>query len=285
VALAVAAVHLAGVRDLGENILSDRSSAKARTRLLSGPLGLALRLGRGTALAWTFAIAATALLLGFVAKQAGSSFTMTPSIERVLHKLGLHGGGAQSYLGLSFLIVAVLVAFVAIGQITATRGEESDGHLEHFLVRPVARWRWLGGRLSMAVAIVVGTGIVAGLFTWIGSASQRAGVGIASLLAAGVNLVPPALFILGIGVLAFGAYPRSTGTAAYGVLVWSFLVDLIGSLVSSNHWFLDTSVFRQMAPAPAVSVNWTTDAALVGLGVAAAFVGGLLFWHRDLVSA
>jgi ABC-2 type transport system permease protein len=137
----------------------------------------------------------------------------------------------------------------------------------------------------MAVAIVVGTGIVAGLFTWIGSASQRAGVGIASLLAAGVNLVPPALFILGIGVLAFGAYPRSTGTAAYGVLVWSFLVDLIGSLVSSNHWFLDTSVFRQMAPAPAVSVNWTTDAALVGLGVAAAFVGGLLFWHRDLVSA
>jgi polyether ionophore transport system permease protein len=278
-------VHLAGERDLGESILSDRSSTKARTRLLGGPLGIALRLGGGTAFAWTFAIAATALLLGFVAKQAGSSFTTTPSIERVLHKLGLHGGGAQSYLGLSFLIVAVLVAFVAIGQITAAWGEESDGHLEHFLVRPVARWRWLCERWSMGVAIVVETGIVAGLFTWIGSASQHAGVGITSLLAAGVNLVPPAMFILGVGVLAFGAYPRSTGVAAYGVLVWSFLVDLIGSLVSSNHWFLDTSVFRQIAPAPAVSVNWTTDAVLVGLGAAAALAGGLFFRRRDLVSA
>jgi len=283
--LVVAAVHLSGKRDLGEGILSDRSSAKARTRLLHRPLGLAVRLGRGTALAWIFAIAATALLLGFVAKQAGSSFTTTPSIEKILHKLGLHGGGAQSYLGLSFLIVAVLVAFVAIGQITAARGEESDGHLEHFLVRPVSRWRWLGGRWLLSVAIVVGSGIVAGLSTWIGAASQHSGVGIPSLVAAGLNLVPPALFILGIGALAFGAYPRWTSIVAYGVLVWSFLVDLIGSLLSSNHWFLDTSVFRQMAPAPGVSVNWTTDAALVALGMAAAVVGGLFFKRRDLASA
>lgn len=38
--LIVTAVHLSGKRDLGESILSDRSSAKARTRLLRGPLGL-----------------------------------------------------------------------------------------------------------------------------------------------------------------------------------------------------------------------------------------------------
>ena len=282
VALVAATMRLAGNRDYGASILSDRSSTEPHTGLLSGPFGLAVRLGRGTVFAWTFAIAATALLLGFVAKQAGTSFSGTPSIEKVLNKLGIHSAGAQSYLGLSFLIVAVLVAFVAISQVTAARSEEAEGHLEHFLVRPVARWWWIGGRLSLGASIVVGCGVIAGLFTWFGAASQDAGIGIASLLAAGLNLAPPALFIFGLGVFAFGVYPRASGIASYGVLVWSFLVDLIGSLVSSNHWFLDTSVFRQMAPAPGVSVNWMTDAVLVVLGAAAALAGSLLFVRRDL---
>lgn len=42
---------------------------------------------------------------------------------------------------------------------------------------------------------------------WAGAASQDAGVGLVAMLGAGINLVPPALTILGAGVLALGASP------------------------------------------------------------------------------
>jgi putative exporter of polyketide antibiotics len=72
--------------------------------------------------------------------------------------------------------------------------------------------------------------------------------------------------------------------ATYCLLVWSFLVELVGGVVGLNHWVLDTSVFHQMAAAPAVSPDWTTGGVLIGIGAVAAFAGGVAFRHRDLKS-
>ena len=281
--LVTAAVHLAGHRDLGASVLPDRSRARPHTRLLFGPVGLTVRLSRPTALAWSSAIAATGLLLGFVAKQAGTAFTTTPSIEKVFRKLGAHGTGAMSYLGVVFLMVAIVVGFVAVGQVTAVRSEETDGHLEHLLVRPVARWRWLADRLLVSVSLLIASGLIAGLFTWLGAAIEHTGVGFASLLDAGLNLVPPAICILGVGVLAIGVWPRATTVITYGLLAWSFLIELVGGAANLDHWVLDTSVFHQMTAAPAQAPNWATGATLVAVGAAAASIGGAVFARRDLV--
>jgi ABC-2 type transport system permease protein len=105
------------------------------------------------------------------------------------------------------------------------------------------------------------------------------------MVAAGLNLVPPAVLILGVGTLAFGIRPRAASGACYAVLAWSFLVELIGGIVNASHWLLDTSVFHQMAAAPAVAPDWTTNAVLVALGVAAAAIGGIVFRFRDLAGA
>ena len=275
-------MHLAGSRDLGASILPDRSSAKPHTRLLSGLVGLTLRLARPTLVAWAGAIAATALLLGFVAKQAGRAFTSTPSIEKVFRKLGAHGTGAQSYLGVAFLIIALLIAFVAIGQATSTREEESDGHLEHFLVRPVSRGRWLAERVLVSVSVLAACGAIAGVFAWLGAASEHTGLGFATMFSAGLNLVPPAICLLGIGVLTIGVWPRATSVVTYGALAWSLLVEVVGGAVNLNHWILDTSIFHQMTAAPAVAPNWVTGSALVAVGAASVLVGGVLFTRRDL---
>ena len=280
--LVAVSVHLAGSRDLGASILPDRSSARPHTRLLSGLVGLTLRLARPTLVAWAGAIAATALLLGFVAKQAGRAFTSTPSIEKVFRKLGAHGTGAQSYLGVAFLIIALLIAFVAIGQATSTREEESDGHLEHFLVRPVSRGRWLGERVLVSVSVLAACGAIAGVFAWLGAASEHTGLGFATMFSAGLNLVPPAICLLGIGVLTIGVWPRATSVVTYGALAWSLLVEVVGGAVNLNHWILDTSIFHQMTAAPAVAPNWVTGSALVAVGAASVLVGGVLFTRRDL---
>lgn len=279
--LSTAAVLLADRRDLGSSVVRDRDTAVARLGLLSGPTGLALRLTRATVTGWAAAIAAAGLLLGIVAKAAGTTISGS-SVEEVFRRLGSPGTGASAFLGVSFLILAILVGFVAAGQITAVRSEEAEGRLDHLLVRPVGRTRFLAGRLGLAVAILVGEGILAGLFTWLGEAGQRPGVGVGELLLAGVNLVPPAVFVLGAGALAVGLRPRAAAGTVYGLLVWSLLVSLIGGVASQSHWLLDTSVFHQMASAPAVHPNWQVNAVMAALGLAAMTVALAAFRRRDL---
>jgi ABC-2 type transport system permease protein len=280
--LAVVAVHLAGNRDVGASTLPDRSSARPRLGLLSGPVGLAIRLTRPTVIGWGVAIALSALLYGVVVKGLGAAGISRSSVGQVLTRLGAPGADADAYLGLVFLILAVLVAFVAAGQVTAARTEEAGGRLDHLLVRPVSRPSWFGGRLLVATLILVAAGVVAGVCTWLGAASQHAGVGFTPVVGAGLNIVPPAICILGIGALTLGIWPRGTSVVVYGVLSWSLLVEIVGGIGALNHWAFDTSVFHQMASAPAVSPNWTTGGVMVAIGVISAVVGAVAFRHRDL---
>jgi ABC-2 type transport system permease protein len=278
--VALVAVRLAGSRDIGSSVLPDRTHAAARSRLLFGQVGLSIRLVRPTVIGWAFALGVTGLVLGLIARAGGT--ISGSSVQTVFARLGASGTGANAFLGVSFLILAVLAAFLAAGQVIAVRDEEGDGRLDHLLVRPVSRLSWLAARTIIAVVAVVVGGLVAGLMTWVGTLSQNTGVRLASLVNAGINVVPPALCLLGIGILAFGFWPRATSYAVYGVLGWSILVEVVGGVGASSHWLLDTSLFHQMAAAPAVTPNWTANGIMIAIAVAAALVGGLGFQHRDI---
>lgn len=281
--LAVVAVHLAGARDVGASIVADRDHAPAHLGLLFGPNGLSIRLMRATFIGWWVALGLSAFLYGLIAKSTGA--TVSGSVKEVFSKLGATGSGADTVLGVCFLIEAILIGFVAAGQVTAARAEESAGTLEHFMVRPVSRAAWLGGRLLVALVVLVLSGIAAGVLAWLGAASQHTGLSFTGLLGAGVNLVPPAIVILGIGVLAFGIRPRTTSIVVYAVLGWSLLIVIGGGFGTIGHWVLDTSVFHHMASAPGVPPNWEANGIMTAVGVAAALVGGLAFRRRDLQGA
>ena len=278
-------VHLAGLRDLNAGILADHDTAAPRTGLLGGPTGLAVRLLRPVALGWGTAIAAAGFIMGFIAKSGGGALTRSSSFKQVISRLGARGAGAGTYLGFAFLVVAALLALVAAGQVAVTRGEEGEGRLDNLLVRAVGRGSWFGGRLVVTAAFLAACGLIAGTFAWLGAATQSAGLGIASLVEAGLNLVPAALFVLGLGAFTHGVWPRAAAPVAYGFVAWSFLVELVGAVVNANHWLLDTSLFHQMAAAPAVAPDATSASVMAGLGLLLAVLGGLGLARRDLVAA
>jgi ABC-2 type transport system permease protein len=279
--LAVIAVRLAGSRDVGASVVPDRTTGEPHLRLLSGPTGLAVRMTRPAVIGWWAAIAVSGFLYGLIAKSAGGTISGS-SVHKVFSKLGASGTGAEAVLGVCFLVLAVLVAFVGAGQLTAARSEESEGRLDHLLVRPVSRTSWLGARLLVAVAVLLVSGVGAGAFVWLGAATQHTGVGLTALLEAGVNLVPPAVAILGIGVLTFGIRPRMVSVVIYTLLGWSLLIVIVGGIGAVNHWVLDTSVFHQMASAPAVAPHWEANGIMVAIGCTGALLGGLAFRRRDL---
>ncbi|MGZ4141574.1 MAG: hypothetical protein ACXVQY_03600 [Actinomycetota bacterium] len=278
-------IRLAKQRDLEASAFASRDTAKPRTFLLGGQAGLTVRLTRPAIIAWTVAMVATGLVFGLVAQAAGTALRGSPTLERVISRLGGTRAGVESYLGLTFAIAAGLVAIAVAGQIAAIRNEEAAGHLDHLLVRPVGRWRWLTVRLCVGAGLVVGASVLAGLAAWAGAASQHTGVPVSDLIKAGLNVTPPALFVLGVGGLAFGVWPRGSIGVAYGLVVWSFVIETFASITSSSHWLRDTSPLLHIAPAPAAAPNWTAAAWLVGLGLLAAGAGVAAFWRRDLVGA
>ncbi len=280
-AVAGFAIHLAFARDLGASTLPDRVHARARTGLLFGQVGLTLRLVRPAVAGWTLALATTGFVLGLIAKAAGTTMAGS-SVQTVFSRLGVPATGSKAFLGVIFLIVAVLVAFLAAGQVTAARAEEAQGRLDHLLVRPVARLSWLAGRIGVGAAAVVIGALVVGLATWVGASTQGDGVSLSTLLAAGLNVIPPALCLLGTGVLAVGVWPRATSYAVYAILTWSLLVEIVGGIGAVSHWVLDTSIFHHMAAAPAVAVDWAAGGWMIAVGAACAVIGALAFRRRDL---
>ncbi|HLJ07141.1 MAG TPA: ABC transporter permease subunit [Acidimicrobiia bacterium] len=282
---AAAALWCAERRDLGSSIVPDRTAARARTGLLTGPLGLDLRLSRSYLSWWYVGIAGATLMVGFISRAAAGAITASKSAEAVIARLGATGVGARLFLGVTLLVAAMLIALVAAGQVGSIRSGEAGGQLDNLLVRPVSRWRWYGSAMALATVGIVLAGVLAGACGWLGEAVEHSGVPFPSMLAAGVNLVPPALVVLGFGALCFGVAPRATSVATYGLVVWAFLVDLVGGVVGLNHWLLDTSLFHQMSPAPAIGPNWPVDAVMTALAVAAAAAGGAAFVRRDLAGA
>ena len=79
-----------------------------------------------------------------------------------------------------------------------------------------------------------------------------------------------------------GIRPRVTSLVVYALLGWSLLIVVVGGIGAVSHWILDTSVFHQMASAPAVSPHWEANGIMAAIGAAAAVLGGIAFRRRDL---
>ena len=282
--LCAIAIWLTTQRDVGAGLRADVATAPARLRLLRSPLGLSFRLQRASLIGWLVAVTLTGLVMGFVSHAAGEVISGS-SIATLLERLGIHTTGARSYLGMASLILGVLVAFLAASLTTAVRNEEASGRVDTLVCQPVTRQQWLLGRIVIIAGSTVCAGALVGLSVWLGTVLHGGTLSLLTLLAAGLNLVAPALCLAGLGIAAFGFFPRPSTGIIYGVLGWSLVVELIGGIGSLSGSLLTTSLFHHMAPAPATSPDWTAAGVMILIGVFAAVLGTIRFSRRDLLGS
>ena len=278
-ALAIATIVLASRRDLGAATLPTRDTATARTRLLGRPLGLAVRLARPAAVGWILSLALAGLVIGSLAKTSAEVFA-SASGGALAELAGTNGG--EVYLGMTFLVIAMVITLAACGQVTATRDEEAEGRLDNLLNQPVARTAWLAGRVTVSAAVLLVAGAIVGVATWLGALLGGAGLGFTALVSAGLNVVPAGLLVLGIGTLAHGLAPRLTSGVVYGLVVWSFTAELVGAGLPAGRWLRSLSILHHISRAPAEDPRWGMSAVLVLIAVAATVIGLVAFTRRDL---
>lgn len=186
-------------------------------------------------------------------------------------------------IGLSFLFFVLLVSLFACAQLAAARHEESQEHLETLFALPVARRRWLAGRLLLALGGALAISLVSGLFAWGGAAVQGAGVSISSMLEAGANCLPVALLFGGLAALAFAAVPRASAGLAYGLVAVAFLWELIGGLLGAPKWVVQLTPFQHVGLVPAQPFKALAAAVMIAIALAACAVALWAFGRRDLI--
>jgi ABC-2 type transport system permease protein len=275
----------AGRRDMGDSLLADNDSARPRTKLLSNPFGAAIRLNRAVLLGWIIGITVSVSLISSIAKSAASAVSDSESVSQSLQTLsGSTSDAALLVIGMGFYIGIIALIAMTVSSMGALRNDEANGYLDNFLVQPVARLRWLGGRLALILLAICGIGLAAGIVSWAFATGQHLGIPASKFALAGVNMLAPAIFTLGFTTLCFGFVPRLTSALGYGIIIWSFLLTMIGSVVKMNHWVTDLSLLQHIAYTPAVDPHWASVIALTVIGLCAALIGALRFRSRDLAS-
>jgi ABC-2 type transport system permease protein len=280
--LSLAAVRIAGRRDLHGALLAPRDSAEPDLRLLGSPTGNTLRSARAGLLGWALGVGAAAFL--FAAISSSVVRIASQALRERFQGLGVTLT-AEGYIGLTFLFLIVAICLYGASLVSATREEESSGRLEEILAQPVGRVGWLVGRLGVAVGCLAAVALAAALLGWAGAAVGGAGAGLGTMLQAGLNALPIALLFLGIGILAFGLVPHEAAGIAFGSVALAFLIEFVGAAVKAPGWMLGISPFHHLGFVPGGSIHVGSSLVMLGIGAAAVVAGIAAFDRRDAVGA
>ena len=283
VLLLVAAFRIAAGRDIATGLLPARDSAQPRLRLLSSPTTQALRSERASLIVWLCSIGAFAYIDGVIAKST-SSAGISKSLQREAAKLGSGSIVTPTgYLAFVFIFYVLAVSLFVCAQIGAARHEEAEERLETLLSLPVARRRWLGGRLLLAACGAFAVSLTAGVFSWAGAESGGVSISLARMLEAGANCLPVALLFLGIAALTYALLPRASAGIAYGLVTVAFLWDLFGSVLGAPKWLVNLTPFEHIGLVPAQSFRLAAAVVMLALAGLASLAALWAFRRRDLV--
>jgi ABC-2 type transport system permease protein len=256
-------------RDLGAGLVQPRPGRRTASRGLGRPLGLAVRLQRGSVVGWSCGVLLTAVAYGSIA----DSIDDFVRDNKALAEMFTSGSGASltdSYLATSLRILALLGAGFVIQSTLRLRSEETLLHAEPVLATPVPRWRW-----AMSHLVVAGVGSVvlltlAGLAVGLSYGLVGGGLGVVpGLLADALAYVPAMWLTVGLTFALIGLLPRLV-IVAWVFLAACFIIGLLGELLGVPGWLMDVSPFDQVPLVPAAPFRALP---LVILGVIAVGLG------------
>ena len=282
--LVLLAAALRNRRDLGAGLAAARPGPAMAEPSLRNAFGLAWRLQRGSAFAWSVAVVLGGLLIGGVATSA-TDMVQTPEAKKALEAIGGTGALTDVFFAVEFGFMAVIVAGFGIASVLRLPAEESETRGELVLATATSRNRFLASHVLIGVVFSGVLVLLLGLFAGLSSASEFGGVGpsIRHLLPAALVQVPAIWVCVAATVLLYAIRPR----LAFGgwVLLAAFLLlGQLGTLLELPAAAMQMSPFDHVPHAPVEQVTAGGPAALVC--VTAALLAGamLLFRRRDVTT-
>ena len=278
--LLVVAEVLAARRDLGSGLVPPQPGSRTASPALGRPLGLAVRLQRGSVIGWGAGVLLTAVAYGSIANSI-DDFVRN---NKTLADMFASGGASltESYLATSMRILALVGAGFVIQSTLRIRGEEIQLHAEPVLATPVSRQRWAMSHLLVAAGGSVVLLAIAGLAVGISYGLVGGGVAVVpGLLGDALVYIPAMWLMVGLTFALIGLVPRGV-VAAWAVLAFCFIIGLLGGMLGLPRWLMDLSPFEQVPQLPAAhfSVLPVLVLLVVALGLGVTGMAGLR--RRDI---
>ena len=266
---------LASRRDHGASFIAPRPGPAEAAPALGTPLGLALRLQRGSLIGWTVGLGIGGLAMG---SYANALLDAADSLPEAFLELFTGEDLLAGYLAYMASYMGYMVAVYAALAVQGLRAEETRGRAEAVLATPVSRVGWLGSNLLVSGVAAVGLMTVAGLGTGIGAALVTGdGRHVGEVTLAHLNHAPAVWVVLAVAALLFGVAPRALAVV-WALVGYSFTVGSFGSLLDLPQAALDVSPFTHPAELPLAAFRATP--LLVLSAVALALAGLALIGYR-----
>lgn len=187
-----------------------------------------------------------------------------------------------------FAMYIAFLGFLAAGYgIAATnrmRGEETAGHAETVLARPVGRVRWAMTWYAAALAGVAVLVAVGGVTMAAGTAaSLHDSTQFGRILLAALVQIPAAWVVAALTLVLFGWLPRATA-AAWALFLGFLVLAEFGVLLHAPLWLLDLSPFQHTPMLPITAGAWAPTLWLLVIGAGLSVVGLVGWRRRDLTS-
>ncbi len=249
-------------------------------------LSLGARLVRGPMVVWGAILGLSGLVFGLMAEDFAAAMSDLPDTMAMAEQIGWFAiDTPEGIVASMMLFLALVLCLFAAAQAAAIREEEASWRIEHLLVRPLGRVRWLLGRVAVSAAAIVVMAFVTVGAAWIGVAVVGSPMSLGDLPATALNLVPIAWLFLGIGVALAGVAPRLTAPVTYGAIILAYVLDLVGGIIELPESVLELGPFRHLAAVPVQSYPVVAALVMVGVAVVAVAVGVAVFRRRDLQEA
>ena len=279
--VSVAAYALGGRRDHGAGLLAQRPGRPVASPRLSTPLGLAVRLHRGSLTGWLVGVALGGLVMGSIASQVGD-FVDTPQARDMIMKLGGERGLTDAFLSAEMAILSLIVSAYGISAAMRLRSEETAGHLEPVLATRTSRLRWAWSHVTIALAGTTLLMACVGLFAGFAHSASVSDFGqLGRVVVAALAQLPAVWVLTGITVAVFGLAPGLL-MAGWGALVLFLVLGQLGSVLNLPEWMLDLSPFSHSPKLPGGEVSATPIVMLTLIAAALVAVGLWAFRRRDI---
>jgi ABC-2 type transport system permease protein len=275
------AAALARRRDVGAGLVAPRPGPASAGPGLGSAAGLARRLQRGSLIGW----AATLLFFGIAYGSVADSVNdFVRDNQAMADIIAAQGGGSivDSYLAMSFRVLALLGAGFAVQATLRLRSEETSLHAEQVLVAATSRPRWAAGHLAIALVGSVLILVVAGLSLGLTDAAVTGETDVVlRSLGASVVYAPAVWVLVGTSFALVGLAPRAA-PAAWAVLAACFVVGMFGQLLELPQWVSDASPFQHVPQLPAADFAVVPLLLLTVLAAALTGAGLVGLRRRDI---
>lgn len=277
-----AGLYFVSHRDYGTSLLAERSEIQPRYYLLKSPLSFAIRMKRWTYFWWFIGAVLTALFMAALAGLVSNLLNDSSSFAKIMT---LSSDQIKLlFIGESFMIVGMILLTMIILELGSIRRDEAKLYLDNILVQPISRTSWIIGRLALTVGASLIIAVVSTFAIWSMAQAEGIDFGLGNALNSFIAVTGGIIFVGGIGTFLYGLWPRASVIGTTIVVGWSFVVDILKSLLQLDSWIEKTSVLNYIPIDASKSLEWTGIVWMIGLGVVFIGIGIIRFSRRDIIS-